>query len=537
MTFPKAPVSRVEEWVGVASNGLCDDAVQRIRAEITDHYFAATDAGQSPEAALQALGDPQKASRNYRKVYATTNDLLAVGNPAFVWLEWIASVIFVILPMQAAMWDAPFFSVNRWIVFVLSSIHLVFHCFFRPSSVKRARYYWWGSIAQVIAIGFLIGPRVFLAGIFFLGYAHIRWVCLQFHRRLSNTPRPQPDQWLSTATRGLCAEAAAQVRTEITERYESALAAGASPGEAVALLGDPNHAKREYRRVLLTEFEVDMAQDPQPEATLRLVLRNVAISAAAILGNYVWGIPNVSTVAFIVFMSAHGLAVHFCPATTTRRSTWYMIADALCTVSVGLLLWGWSIFWIVALVIVHSDYKRWIALRKLGGKPAPVRVREDAAPGSPLTPYETQWLFDLQHKRPQAVGSSLWFVMLVFLTIVLAAGAGNDVVKRSMAIDLAAFSAAILAWRLPILVSFQTPETGRRYRHFKWAVMAITALVPPVSVLILGHGFGEHRFAGLVGLILTVSYFVLLFAAVHERTAIKLRRKLPLSEWPKELYS
>jgi hypothetical protein len=106
-----------------------------------------------------------------------------------------------------------------------------------------------------------------------------------------------------------------------------------------------------------------------------------------------------------------------------------------------------------------------------------------------------------------------------------------------MAIDLAAFSAAILAWRLPILVSFQTPETGRRYRHFKWAVMAITALVPPVSVLILGHGFGEHRFAGLVGLILTVSYFVLLFAAVHERTAIKLRRKLPLSEWPKELYS
>jgi hypothetical protein len=190
----------LQDWLSTATRGLCDYAVQRIRAEITDHYSAAIDAGQTPEAALASLGSPKKASRKYRKVYPTPNDLLVAGDPAFVWLEYIASAILVILPMQAAMsiksspsWGGPFSPVDHGIVLVLSSIHLVFHSFFRPSSAQRARNYLWLSVAQVIVIGFFIGPRVVGTLFFLMFYFSIRMQCLQFHRRIGNTPRPKPD--------------------------------------------------------------------------------------------------------------------------------------------------------------------------------------------------------------------------------------------------------------------------------------------------------------------------------------------------------
>src|SRR5262245_20019576 len=74
------------------------------------------------------------------------------------------------------------------------------------------------------------------------------------------------EQWLEVATRGLCDSAAARVRAEIVEHYQSAIeAAGAvdveSPdveGQALAALGDAKTANRQYRRVLLTEGEATL---------------------------------------------------------------------------------------------------------------------------------------------------------------------------------------------------------------------------------------------------------------------------------------
>jgi hypothetical protein len=78
------------------------------------------------------------------------------------------------------------------------------------------------------------------------------------------------EAWLSSATRGLSAESAAQVRAEIQEHfqsaYEAALADGAPCQEAdlaaLAALGDAGAANRQYRRVLLTS---------QEDETLRLM--------------------------------------------------------------------------------------------------------------------------------------------------------------------------------------------------------------------------------------------------------------------------
>lgn len=74
------------------------------------------------------------------------------------------------------------------------------------------------------------------------------------------------EQWLSVATRGLCDSAADRVRAEIGEHYASALelagTAGVDPLDAerraVAALGSPKIANRQYRRVLLTEGEANL---------------------------------------------------------------------------------------------------------------------------------------------------------------------------------------------------------------------------------------------------------------------------------------
>jgi hypothetical protein len=71
------------------------------------------------------------------------------------------------------------------------------------------------------------------------------------------------EAWLAKATRGLSDESVAEVRTEIgahyEDAYEEATAHGSRPDEAertaVAALGSPRSANREYRRVLLTGRE------------------------------------------------------------------------------------------------------------------------------------------------------------------------------------------------------------------------------------------------------------------------------------------
>ena len=74
------------------------------------------------------------------------------------------------------------------------------------------------------------------------------------------------EAWLAIANRGLSAESAAAVRTEIgahyEDAYEEATARGSHAAEAertaVAALGSPWSANREYRRVLLTAREAKL---------------------------------------------------------------------------------------------------------------------------------------------------------------------------------------------------------------------------------------------------------------------------------------
>ena len=82
------------------------------------------------------------------------------------------------------------------------------------------------------------------------------------------------DTWIKQATRHLSKESIAQVRIEIQEHHElareAAIQDGASTDEAdrlaIAALGDPTLANRQYRKVLLTSSEARMLNNGSREA-------------------------------------------------------------------------------------------------------------------------------------------------------------------------------------------------------------------------------------------------------------------------------
>lgn len=63
----------LDQWLDSATHGLSPESAARVRTEIQQHCEAARDAG---DAAVDALGDPQAANRQYRKVLLTETEAL-----------------------------------------------------------------------------------------------------------------------------------------------------------------------------------------------------------------------------------------------------------------------------------------------------------------------------------------------------------------------------------------------------------------------------------------------------------------------------
>ncbi len=150
------------------------------------------------------------------------------------------------------------------------------------------------------------------------------------------------EKWLSDATRGLSAESAAQVRTEIQQHYDSASDAG---DDAIAALGDPRAANRAYRKVLLTEQEAMLA----PTLT-RPKRSSLSAVAAAMVAPLIWLLsrkplepgfwPVMIAICAIVPLS------RFPPATTLKRSrahVWLGAAGAAVVAGVSWWYQGWDV--------------------------------------------------------------------------------------------------------------------------------------------------------------------------------------------------
>jgi len=323
------------------------------------------------------------------------------------------------------------------------------------------------------------------------------------------------ERWLSDATRGLSAESAARVREEIQEHYDSAREAGGDSGiNAIEALGNPRTANRAYRKVLLTEQEALMA--PVLTQPNRSPLRSILV-ASALLVAFFW--PQVNKHQDPGFWPL--MIAIFCtlplawllPKTTLERSRIYFYIHGLRSIVVVGIAW-WYQGWIGALVLgvlclmseYFLSYRRLSIFRKLAAGQTYSLLPEEPQ----LTYTEALYLNTLRKEgwTAENVPVIMLFVSLAAMTVWMPATFAPMVIWTT---------ASYLARRtLPIY----TEERGRWFRLAKWSTMALAAVLPTL--------YGTRgAWSGSIYL----AFSFLLF----DVKSISLRRKLPVSEWPKRL--
>jgi hypothetical protein len=98
-------MATLDSWLNQAVRRLSKDSTEIVRREIQEHYDAARDAAlsrgidpqQADAMALQALGDPRLANRQYRKVLLTKSEAAVLRNSVSEsrmicssgWTKWV----------------------------------------------------------------------------------------------------------------------------------------------------------------------------------------------------------------------------------------------------------------------------------------------------------------------------------------------------------------------------------------------------------------------------------------------------------------
>jgi hypothetical protein len=196
------------------------------------------------------------------------------------------------------------------------------------------------------------------------------------------------DTWIKRATRHLSKESIAQVRIEIQEHHElareAAMQDGASADEAdslaIAALGDPKLANRQYRKVLLTSSEARMLHNGSREVQavcsrpwLRRLMQgfSIAVLLAAIttflIGGVTPGLPILFAGVAIALLLATPLLPIYTPprARIVRCLKWLFVLGTLAvTFGPDALKWSW--LWISCLwLLVWTEWVRASIRRKL----------------------------------------------------------------------------------------------------------------------------------------------------------------------------
>ncbi len=195
------------------------------------------------------------------------------------------------------------------------------------------------------------------------------------------------DDWVSQATRKLSAESKATVRTEIEAHFEMSREAAMARGldeaqaerEALAALGDPREANRQYRLTLLTSSEARVLRKTGHEAacvmsnaylkwTLRLAPLAVGITALAILRNGDKDLAQdlgVAAAAMAVLLLGPMLPVYTRSRGLVYRTVKWLALAVLCVAAFGgTSRQGWLAF-VVLWPIMHTEWIRASIRRKL----------------------------------------------------------------------------------------------------------------------------------------------------------------------------
>jgi hypothetical protein len=194
--------------------------------------------------------------------------------------------------------------------------------------------------------------------------------------------------WIERATRRLSKAAAVQVRTEITEHYESAREAAIAAGDtdddaartALSALGDAKQANCQYRQVLLTADEERILQEGDREARflcsrLRVKWLLVGLPLASVPVAAILLATGRSDLARTIILTAAGVApLPLALLLRIRTRFWgrvFRCVRAMVMLGSVLLLFGhdalrWS--WLIVSCLwplVWSEWRRAAIRRKL----------------------------------------------------------------------------------------------------------------------------------------------------------------------------
>jgi hypothetical protein len=332
------------------------------------------------------------------------------------------------------------------------------------------------------------------------------------------TPAADFESWLSRATRKLAPDGVERIRAEIGEHYQSALASGRTPEQAIAALGKPKAANRAYRKVFLTKSEARMAHTFTKPNTLFGCLVALALMSAL---RYV--LPSLFTWTIVALYLLHSALNFFYPPRNQEQSRKHLVVWSVVGSAVVLWFVRGELAGIIGAVscTVYLNYKRWVIFRKLGGKPAPVPAPR-LLPGEPgLTCCEAM---SLRWMWPQEL--ILRVILFPFIALMVL---GSIFVPLLAGPFTALFA---LRFILPCVISFYTPARHRWYVKTKRTLLALGVILPPFQFL-MPMPPGKHL---PIALVLSVMVFPFLVFFVAEWPKISLRRKLPVEEWPKALY-
>jgi hypothetical protein len=327
------------------------------------------------------------------------------------------------------------------------------------------------------------------------------------------------EQWLSEATRGLSPESAGRVREEIQQHYDSACEAGEEVGcAALAALGSPREANRAYRKVLLTEQEAIVAPviaQRKRSSPSRIFLTSGFLAA------FVWMMlgrhhdPSLPLITLVIFCTVP--MNWFFPPTTLARCWIYTGVYGVRSVLIAVIAWwydpaGWTWGLVAGAIIFVIDYfplhrQRLSILRKL----------EAGQAWSPL-PMEPQLthLDAIALRRLRKSEQPHEIVCAAILCLILAAMAvWLPAAFAPMAVFVTLDS--VVRRTLPI----HTAQRSRLCRIVRWSAMAVAAVLP----------LFYHARIPWMG----AAFLAWIFVLIDWRN-ISIRRKLPVSEWPKGLY-
>lgn len=342
------------------------------------------------------------------------------------------------------------------------------------------------------------------------------------------------EEWVAAATRHLCDDAVQRIRAEVSGNYQAALDSGHAPEAALASLGGPRAANRQYRRVYLTRKEADAAGTlANPRTSLRQAIAQDLLYLALMgwcVSRSGFSLQSLMGTLFLAAVWLRTPLVAFYPPNTKARCynhLWVLIGRVLCSVLCltyvspvgGLVLLG---VW-VPLVMASDEYQRWNVIRKLAHTPEGIPILPEVSATS-LTDFESSTLQSLRRLRARDyVGITV--VSMAVAVFVL----GSPPVGGTLAAALS------FAYLVPLFVPIRTQDRGRRFRRIKWYLFALTAVVP-LCYVIFGNLEPDSRRMAVFVWAAIGAYLILLAHIVREPVLIQLRRKLPFDEWPERLH-